>query len=78
MHRAEPGWNRIEIVPKIPAALDSIAGTLDTPRGRISVSIKRDRDTLCAAVTMPEGTDGIFRYGDAAEKLHAGENLIRM
>ena len=78
IHRAEPGWNRIEIVPQIPAALDSIAGSLDTPRGRISVTIKRDRDTLCAAVTMPEGTDGIFRYGDAAEKLHAGENLIRM
>lgn len=74
----EPGWNRIVIAPQMPVTLACIEGTLDTPRGKISVSLKREDGMLCASVTLPAGTVGVFRSGHIETALHAGENLFKI
>ena len=74
----EPGWNRIVIAPQMPVTLACIEGTLDTPRGKISVSLKREDGMLCASVTLPAGTVGVFRSGVIETALHAWENLFKI
>ncbi|MBQ7299496.1 MAG: family 78 glycoside hydrolase catalytic domain [Clostridia bacterium] len=73
---AAPGWESIRIAPQMPAQLDDIEGSLDTPRGRITVSLHREHGVLHASVTLPENTAGTFCCGDTTLALHGGENII--
>ncbi len=72
----ESDGSPVIIAPQMPAALDFIEGSLDTPRGMVSVSLRRENDRLCASVTLPADAEGMFRYKDTALPLHGGENCI--
>ena len=66
----------IVIAPQMPTSLAFIEGSLLTVRGRVSVSLKREGEQLCAVVTLPAGAGGVFCMNDQNIPLHGGENRM--
>lgn len=50
------GWTTVLIDP-LPGDIDSASGHLDTPRGRIELSWRRQSDRLIVEFTMPDGLE---------------------
>lgn len=66
-------FRRIAIVP-MPGAHENISGTLPHPRGVITTNITGEY----AEITIPEGTDGEFRYRGMMVPLVAGTQQIHI
>lgn len=49
------GYERIKIVPQIPKKLNYAKGSIDTPKGKISVSWEKMNGEISLQVTVPEG-----------------------
>ncbi|NMB11439.1 MAG: alpha-L-rhamnosidase, partial [Firmicutes bacterium] len=56
----KPGWEAVIIKPSIPAALDHASASVQTPKGQIGSSWKRDRCGFEMVVTIPVNTKATF------------------
>lgn len=62
--------------PVFPKGLDFAGGSLNTPKGRISVEWKRKNCGISYTVTLPIGLDATFEYGGKKQALTPGKNEI--
>ena len=68
-----PGFNKIKIEPNL-GSLKKVSGTMPHPRGEIKVSYDVDqRGRVDAAISIPQGTSGIFVWKGKMHSLKSGE-----
>ena len=66
----DAGYQNLVIAPQIPKQMQYAKGSMQTPNGIVSVSWRKENGQLCIDILLPEGTNGIFRYGAEEWKLH--------
>ncbi len=66
------GWRLAEIAPQLPADMNRAQGSILTPRGRISVDLKREGNGIRMAVSIPENMEATL-FGI---KLNPGKTVI--
>ena len=71
---AAPGFKRVRIAPNMNG-LPAVSGTVPSPHGPISVSLKAGGK---AAIDLPPGTDGEFIWKGATHILKAGHTEITL
>jgi alpha-L-rhamnosidase len=76
IHRITPGWGKVLIDPILPAGLDTVAGSITTPHGALSVSLVRENGIIRAEITVPDGIDAAFLCGDKKTPLVGGVNRV--
>lgn len=72
---AAPWFEKVHVAPK-PGGLKSVRATVPTPKGSIRVDLRFDGKTVCGKISLPDGMEGDFEYGDCRQKLRCGENVI--
>ena len=70
------GYTSLVIAPQTVSKCNRMAGSMETPNGRVAVSYEKEAGGIRFAVTVPAGTEAIFRYGALEQPLAAGENHI--
>ncbi|MGW8482831.1 family 78 glycoside hydrolase catalytic domain [Microbacterium sp. NPDC055903] len=71
---ASAGYREIELAPRFDPALDHAAGSLETTRGRIASTWRREGDRIVLVVTIPPGPDAFLTVPTAEEITEGGEN----
>ena len=69
------GYSKVEIAPS-PGGLSFVRAHAPHPKGDIAVDLRFDGADAAGTVTLPEGIDGIFKWGGAERPLAPGENRI--
>ena len=67
------GYRDLMICPQIPKQMQFAKGSIETQDGTISVSWRKENDTLHFEIQIPEGTTGVFRFGTEEWKLQDGK-----
>lgn len=67
---------RIRIAPMIPRAARHMSGSIATAQGDISVSWKREGESIEINVGVPEGIRATFAFGGMETELHPGESCF--
>ena len=70
------GYEKIEIAPRIPKNLPFARGSIVTPKGKISVSLKKTEGEISFDIIIPENMTATFTYKDTQQTLTAGLNQI--
>ena len=69
------GYEKVEIIPRIPAKLPFAKGSIVTPNGEISVAWKEMENGIAFEVVIPEGVKATFSYGDNQFALQSGQKF---
>ena len=67
------GYRNLMISPQIPEKMQFAKGSIRTENGTISVFWQKENDQICFELQIPEGTEGIFRYGTEEWRLQGGK-----
>ena len=70
------GYSDLVISPKAMSKFNRMSGSMDTPRGSVSVSYERTDNGLNFKISIPEGCRASFRIHSYERELCAGENLF--
>lgn len=76
--RGSTAFKRVVISPYLPEALKYIRGSVETPGGRICVSLERTDALVTATVYIPEGVRAVFRTDNDDISLGCGETQLRL
>ena len=68
----------MEIAPHIPENLPFAKGSIVTPKGKITVSWKKNKGKIFFEVTVPEGVAAEFVYGNTRFTLQNGKIRISL
>jgi alpha-L-rhamnosidase len=71
------GYNSLVIEPRAVHRLDRLSGSMETPSGTVAVKYEKSGDTVDFTITIPNGTQGVFRYGGKEYALAEGENKFK-
>ena len=69
------GYEKVEIIPRIPAKLPFAKGSIVTPNGEISVAWEKIKNGIAFEVVIPEGVKATFSYGDNQFELQSGQKF---
>jgi hypothetical protein len=72
---ARPGFEQVDIAPRL-GPLASVRGSLQTPRGPVTVDLRRDRERTSGGVELPAGVTGTWFDGSTRRPLYAGRTVI--
>ncbi len=70
------GFTDLLIEPKATELFGRMAGSIETVRGRISVSYEKKGGKTHFRITVPEGAKAVFRFGGKDTPLTVGENRL--
>lgn len=70
------GYTSLLIAPQAVTKLGSLAGSMETPNGTVSVRYEQGKEAICFYITIPAGTQAVFRYREQELPLHSGENAL--
>ena len=70
------GYRSLDINPKAVNRFDWMNGSMKTPNGTVAVAYEKADGKTVFTVTIPNGTEAIFRFGDTEQSLITGENKI--
>lgn len=68
------GYEKVEIAPRIPANLPWAKGSIQTPKGEISVAWEKKEGSIAFDITVPQGVEAVFTYDNVSCELKAGMN----
>ena len=68
------GYAELVISPKAVSKFGRMSGSIDTPRGTVSVGYERNGETVTFRITVPVGCRATFRIPSCTRELSAGEN----
>lgn len=71
------GYKSLIIEPRAVHRLDRLSGSMETPYGTVAVKYEKSGDTVDFAITIPNGAQGVFRYGGKEYTLAVGENKFK-
>jgi alpha-L-rhamnosidase len=74
---AAPGFKRVRIAPHLNG-LPVLSGTVPSPRGMISVSLRARGEGISASIDLPAGVEGEFHWKGQIRPLKSGHNSISM
>ncbi|MBR3955104.1 MAG: family 78 glycoside hydrolase catalytic domain [Clostridia bacterium] len=69
-------YNDLLIAPQVPSKLDFANGSLVLPCGKVSVSFKKEENSVRFEITLPENKEADFIFGDYKTILHSGVNVF--
>jgi alpha-L-rhamnosidase len=72
-----PGFRSVEIAPH-PGNLSYIRSSMPHPAGTIAMDLSFAPSGVSGTVTLPVGTDGVFKWNGKRIKLHGGEQAIHL
>jgi hypothetical protein len=72
---AAPGFKRVRISPNMNG-LPEVSGTVPSPHGQISVSLRSRGDSINATIDLPPGVEGEFLWKGQVRQLKAGHSSI--
>lgn len=72
------GYASLVIEPKAVSKFGRMSGSMQIPAGTVAVNYEKTADGAAFTVTIPEGTEAVFRYNGEEFALHAGENRITL
>ena len=72
------GYASLTVAPQALSRFNRLSGSMQTPKGTVSVSYVREDAGARFTVRIPEDTAATFRYGAEERTLTAGENRIRI
>ena len=67
------GYKKLVICPQIPNNMNDAKGSIQTGKGKICVSWRKEANKLHMEVLIPEDTTGVIRYGGEEWTLQAGK-----
>ena len=67
------GYRDLVICPQIPKAMQYAKGSIQTLNGTVSVSWHKENNKIYFEMLLPEGTNGVFRFGTEEWKLESGK-----
>lgn len=70
------GYRKVVINPVKVNGLNKVSGSLQTPSGKIAVSLVRGENGAKFTVEIPEGVQALFAYGEYTQPLKTGKNEI--
>lgn len=71
----QPHFAEVLIAPN-PGSLKTITGKMPHPKGEITVDYKFDAGKVSGTVSLPEGVQGVFRWGGKEIALKSGKNNL--
>jgi alpha-L-rhamnosidase len=72
-----PGYRHFFVEPQIPADMEWVNATKNTPYGDITVSWKKEKSRVELKLTVPVGTTATIRLGDIEQRLGSGKHILR-
>jgi alpha-L-rhamnosidase len=72
---AAPGFKRVRIAPNLNG-LPEVSGTVPSPHGAISVSLRARGEGIDASIELPAGVEGEFYWKGRIRPLKAGHSSI--
>ena len=60
------------IHPSVPDGMQFARGSIRTENGTIAVSWRKTEETISFLISLPPGTDGVFRYGEEERIIKGG------
>ena len=72
---AAPGFKRVRIAPNMNG-LPEVSGTVPSPPGEISVSLRVRGEGIAATIDLPPGVEGEFVWKSQTRPLKAGHSSI--
>ncbi len=69
-------YDKVEISPADEMGLGNFHGFVTTPKGKFSVALCRKGDRVQISVTIPQGTEAVFRFRDRECTLSEGTNIF--
>jgi alpha-L-rhamnosidase len=70
------GYGDLVIAPQALSKCDRMAGSMETPNGRVSVGYQKANGRICFRITVPPRTKAVLRYDGQDHALLQGENEI--
>ncbi|MBQ8341973.1 MAG: family 78 glycoside hydrolase catalytic domain [Clostridia bacterium] len=70
------GYGDLVIAPQALSKCDRMAGSMETPNGRVSVAYQKMNGRICFRITVPPRTKAVLRYDGQDHALSQGENEI--
>ena len=74
---AVPGFSEVRIRPHL-GTLTTVAATVPTPRGDVSVTYTRASDGLNAEIVLPRGMKGTIALSGEPTALHEGQKTVKL
>ena len=68
------GYTSLVIAPQIVSKCNRMSGSMKTPNGTVAVGYVKEDGRIRFTVTIPTGTEAIFRYAGQEYALKIGEN----
>ena len=70
------GYAKLAIEPLATSRFAHMEGSMQTPRGRVAVSYRKQDGHITFVVELPEGVEATFKYGGGEYPLHSGINEL--
>ena len=70
------GYEKLIIKPTIVEKINNLSGSMQIPKGTVSVSYVKRFDSISFEVTLPKGQNAEFVYGDEKRILEPGLNKM--
>ena len=70
------GYAKLAIEPLATSRFAHMEGSMQTPRGRVAVSYRKQDGRIVFTVELPEGVEATFKYGGGEYPLHSGINEL--
>jgi alpha-L-rhamnosidase len=70
------GYGDLVIAPQALSKCDRMAGSMETPNGRVSVAYQKKNADIAFTITLPPHTQAILRYNGTDYPLSQGKNKI--
>lgn len=70
------GYEKLIIKPTIVEKINNLSGSMQIPKGTVSVSYVKRFDSILFEVTLPKGQNAEFVYGDEKRILESGLNKM--
>ena len=70
------GYNNIVIEPRAVSKFGYMSGSMETPKGTVSVEYRKNGEAVDFKISVPSGITASFKYKDKEHPLTEGENLF--
>ena len=72
------GFVDLVIAPQAVSKFEHMSGSIERVNGTVAVSYKKEAETVCFSITIPQGTKAIFKFNDTETVLNEGINELRI
>ena len=72
------GYKDIVIDPRAVSKFGYMSGSMEVPMGNVSVSYRKNGETVDFTIVIPAGVKAVFKYGGEERMLNEGENRFNV